>query len=149
VHATLMFWIWVVLCALFIIGEVFTAGFYLFPFAVGTGVAAILSIVGVAGWIQWLAFIVISSALVVSSRRLVDRFTKEPPERVNVDRLVGEVGLVIEPIEPVADSGRVRVKKDECRAESADNSRIEKNARVRVLRIEGAHLVVEKVEGNV
>lgn len=142
---TLMFWIWVILCAAFIIGEIFTAGFYLFPFAVGTGVAAILTLFGLPSWAQWVAFIVLSAVLVVFSRRLVDRFTKEPPERTNVDRLIGEIGVVTEKIEPVPDTGRVRVKKDEWRATTADNSTIEKDARVRVAKVEGAHLVVEKI----
>jgi membrane protein implicated in regulation of membrane protease activity len=139
-----MFWVWVILCAAFIIGEIFTAGFYLFPFAVGTGLAAVLNVLNLPSWAQWISFIVVSAVLVIFSRRLADRFTKEPPEKVNVDRLIGEVGMVIEPIEPVADTGRVRVKKDEWRATSVDDSEIEQNARVRVVRVEGAHLVVER-----
>ena len=63
-----------------------------------------------------------------------------------MDRLIGEVGLVIEPIDHVTDSGRVRIKKDEWRAESADETKIEANTKIRVVRIEGAHLVVEKAE---
>jgi membrane protein implicated in regulation of membrane protease activity len=141
---TLMFWIWVILCAAFIIGEIFTAGFYLFPFAVGTGVAAVLTLFKVPSWGQWAAFIVLSGVLVVFSRRLVDKFTKEPPERTNVDRLIGETGVVTEKIEPLPDTGRVRVKKDEWRATSADHSTIEKDSVVRVVKVEGAHLVVEK-----
>jgi membrane protein implicated in regulation of membrane protease activity len=143
-NITLMFWIWVVLCAAFIIGEIFTAGFYLFPFAVGTGVAAILTLFGLPSWAQWIAFIVLSTLLVIFSRRLVDKFTKEPPERTNVDRLIGEIGVVIEEIEHLSDTGRVRVKKDEWRATSRDHSTIERDARVRVVKVEGAHLVVEK-----
>lgn len=142
---TVMFWIWVILCAAFIIGEIFTAGFYLFPFAVGTGVAAILTLLGVPSWAQWAAFIVLSAVLVIFSRRLVDKFTKEPPERTNVDRLIGEIGVVTEKIEPLPDTGRVRVKKDEWRATSADHSAIEKDARVRVVKVDGAHLVVERI----
>jgi membrane protein implicated in regulation of membrane protease activity len=115
---------------------------------VGTGVAAILTLIGLPSWVQWAAFIVLSAVLVIFSRRLVDRFTTEPPERTNVDRLVGETGVVVEQIEHLPDTGRVRVKKDEWRATSADHSTIEKNARVRVVRVEGAHLVVEKAEAG-
>ena len=146
-HFTLMFWIWIVLAAAFIIGEIFTAGFYLFPFAVGTGVAGLLTLLGLPSWLQWLAFVVVSGGLVVFSRRLAEKLTKEPPERVNADRLIGHVGVVIEAINPVTDAGRVRVKKDEWRATSTDDSAIEENARVRVVKVEGAHLVVEKAEG--
>ena len=146
-HFTLMFWIWIILAAAFIIGEIFTAGFYLFPFAVGTGVAGLLTLLALPSWLQWLAFVVVSGGLVVFSRRLAEKITKEPPERVNADRLIGHVGVVIEAIDPVTDSGRVRVKKDEWRATSADDSAIEENARVKVIKVEGAHLVVERVEG--
>jgi membrane protein implicated in regulation of membrane protease activity len=143
-----MFWIWVVLAASFIIGEIFTAGFYLFPFAVGTGIAAILTLFGLPSWLQWLTFIVVSSVLVIFSRRLAEKLTKEPPEKVGAERLVGHVGLLIEAIDPVTDSGRVRVKKDEWRATSADGSKIDTHTEVRVLKVEGAHLVVERAEGQ-
>lgn len=145
-HTSLMFWIWVGLTAFFIVGEIFTAGFFLFPFAIGSGVAAILTILGAPSWAQWVSFIVLSAITVAFSRRLAEKFTKEPPERVGADRLIGEVGIVTEPIDPLTDTGRVRVKKDPWRATSADESKIDKDARVKVVRVEGAHLVVEKVE---
>ena len=145
VHFTPMFWIWVILAAAFIIGEIFTAGFYLFPFAVGTGVAGIFTLLGLPSWAQWVAFIVISAGLVVFSRRLAERLTKEPPEKVNADRLVGHVGLVIEALDPVTDAGRVRVKKEEWRATTADDTAIEENAKIKVVKVEGAHLVVERI----
>ncbi len=146
-HLTVMFWVWLGLTAAFIIGEIFTAGFFLFPFAVGTGVAALITVFGGPSWLQWIAFLVISAVMVFFSRRFADRITKEPPERVGVDRLLGEKGIVIEKIDPVTDSGRVRVKKDEWRATSADGATIEVDTPVRVVRIEGAHLIVEKLQG--
>jgi membrane protein implicated in regulation of membrane protease activity len=143
-ETSLMFWIWVGLTAIFIIGEIFTAGFFLFPFAIGTGVAAILTLIGAPSWLQWTVFVVLSAIMVVFSRRLAERFTKESPERVGVDRLIGEMAIVTEQIDPLTDTGRVRVKKDHWRAASADGSKIEKDATVKILRVEGAHLVVEK-----
>jgi membrane protein implicated in regulation of membrane protease activity len=141
-----MFWIWVALAAVFVVGEIFTVGFFLFPFGVGAGVAAILTAAGAPAWLQWVAFIVISGILVLFSRRLAERFSKEPPERVGVDRLIGELAIVTEKIEPLSDTGRVRVKKDHWRATSADESAIETDATVRIVKVEGAHLIVEKVE---
>lgn len=141
---SLMFWIWVGLTAIFIVGEIFTAGFFLFPFGVGAGIAAILNVIGAPSWAQWTAFVVLSGVLVAFSRRLAERFTKEPPERVGVDRLIGESAIVIEPIDPLSDTGRVRVKKDHWRATSADDSKIEKDATVKIIKVEGAHLVVER-----
>jgi len=146
VETTLMFWIWVGATAVFVVGEIFTAGFFLLPFGVGTGVAAVITLVGGPSWLQWLGFVVTSAIMVFFSRRFAERFAKEPPEKVGVDRLIGMTALVIEPIDPVSDSGRVRVKKDEWRATSVDNKRVEKDTEVRVVRIEGAHLVVERTK---
>lgn len=143
---SLMFWIWVAIAAVFTVAEIFTAGFFLFPFAVGAGAAALLNFLGLPSWLQWICFLGLSGVLVLASRRLAERFSHEPPEKVGVDRLIGQVGLVIEPIDHITDSGRVRIKKDEWRATSADDSKIEANAKIRVVRVEGAHLVVEKAE---
>lgn len=141
-----MFWVWIGITALFIVGEIFTAGFFLFPFAVGAGVAAILTVLGAPAWLQWLTFIVVSAISMLLARRFAEKVTKEPPEKVAIDRVIGEVGLVIEAIDPVSDSGMVRIKKDEWRATSLDGNPIEEKARVRVVKVEGAHLVVEKIE---
>ena len=144
-ETSLMFWIWVGLTAIFVVGEIFTAGFFLFPFAIGTGLAAVLALVGAPSWAQWTGFVVLSAIMVVFSRRLAEKFTKEPPERVGVDRLIGETAIVTEAIDPLTDSGRVRVKKDHWRATSADETKIEKDATVRIVKVEGAHLVVERI----
>ncbi len=144
-HTSLMFWIWIGLTALFVIGEIFTAGFFLLPFGIGAGVAAIVTVLGGPAWLQWVGFVVVSGIMVFFSRKLADRLTREPPERVGVDRLIGEVAIVLETIDPATDSGMVRVKKDEWRATSASDERIEKGNRVRILRVEGAHVVVEKI----
>jgi membrane protein implicated in regulation of membrane protease activity len=141
-----MFWIWVGIAALFIVGEIFTESFFLFPFGIGAGVAALLNAVGMPSWMQWAAFVVVSGVLVLLSRRLAERFSKEPPERMGVDRLIGEMAVVIETIDPLTDAGRVRVKKDHWRATSADESKIEKDTTVRVIRVEGVHLVVERAD---
>jgi membrane protein implicated in regulation of membrane protease activity len=141
-----MFWIWVGLAAVFIVGEIFTAGFFLFPFGAGAGVAAVLTALGAPSWLQWVSFVVVSGVLVLLSRRLAERVSKEPPELMGVDRLIGEYGVVIEPIEPLTDTGRVRVKKDHWRATSVDQTKIPKDMTVRIVRVEGVHLVVEKVE---
>jgi len=141
---SVMFWIWVGIAAVFTVAEIFTAGFFLFPFAVGAGGAAVLNLFGVPSWLQWICFLGVSAVLVVFSRRIADRISHEPPERAGVDRLIGHIGQVIEPIDSRADSGRIRIMKDEWRATSVDGSRIELDASVRVVKVEGAHLVVEK-----
>ena len=88
-------WIWAVLATLFIIGEVFTAGFFLMWFGLGAAVAAILALLGLNSAWQWGAFVVVSGILVVSSRKLAEKFTAKQPAGIGPDRLINKTGIVV------------------------------------------------------
>lgn len=138
------FWVWAGLAAVLIVGEIFTAGFFVLPFGIGAAVAAALNYLGVGlGW-QWAAFLGASAVLLFSLRRFADRVTHEPPEKVGVDRLIGKKGVVLERIEP-ARGGMVRIEREEWRADSADDETIPEGARVVVERIHGTRVVVSPV----
>ena len=67
----LWFWAWVILAVLFALGESVTGGLLVLPWSFGAAAAAALEALGVAvGW-QWIAFIGLSSVLVVAAQRLV------------------------------------------------------------------------------
>jgi len=55
------FWVWFVLAAVLSVAELFTAGFFLLPFGIGAGVAALLNLFGVSLAWQWVAFLGTSS----------------------------------------------------------------------------------------
>lgn len=140
------FWVWTALAAVLIVGEMFTAGFFLLPFGIGAAAAAAADYIGLAlGW-QWAAFLVVSVALLFGLRGFADRVTHEPPEKVGVDRLVGKVGVVTEAIEPGDGAGRIRIEREEWRADSPVERLIPIGSRVRIERIEGTHVVVTPVE---
>lgn len=135
-------WVWAVLAAVLIIGEMFTAGFFLLPFGIGAVVAAVLAFLDLAiGW-QWLAFLGVSVIMLLSLRGFADRVTHEPPEKVGVDRLIGKPGVVIESVEPGDGGGRVRIEREEWRADAAGTSTLAVGTRVVVERVVGTHLVV-------
>jgi membrane protein implicated in regulation of membrane protease activity len=139
------FWVWAALAAVLIVGEMFTAGFFLLPFGIGAAAAAAAEYFGLAlGW-QWAAFLVVSIALLLGLRGFADRVTHEPPEKVNVDRLIGKIGVVTEAIEPGDGAGRIRIEREEWRADSPVETLIPVDARVRIDRVEGTHLVVTPV----
>ena len=54
-------WLWTGLAVVMGIGEIFTAGFFLLPFAIGAAAAAILAWLGVALLPQWLVFFGVST----------------------------------------------------------------------------------------
>lgn len=67
------FWSWIVLVVVFALGEAVTGGFFVMPWAFGAAVAALLEGLGVGvGW-QWIAFIGVSSVVLVGYQRLVVR----------------------------------------------------------------------------
>jgi membrane protein implicated in regulation of membrane protease activity len=136
------FWVWVTLAAVLSIAEIFTGGFFLLPFGIGAAVAAAMSYAGLAvGW-QWIAFIVVSGVLVAVTRPLARRITKESPQGVGSSRLIGARGVVVVTIDEGAGTGMVRVGREEWRADSVDDQRIEQGTAVVVSAVEGTHLVV-------
>jgi len=137
--------IWMLLAAIFIIGEIFTAGFFIMWFGIAAAVAGILAMLGFhAGW-QWGSFIVVSGVLVISSRRFAERITKKQPPGIGADRFIGKEGTVIEEINNRSNSGKVRLGKEEWRAESEKNEIIAVSEQVQVLKIDGTHVIVTKL----
>ena len=66
----------------------------------------------------------------------------------NADSNIGKEAVVTEHIDNLQGSGAVRISGVEWSARSADGSEIEKGAVVRVLRIEGVKVCVERADTN-
>jgi membrane protein implicated in regulation of membrane protease activity len=88
-------------------------------------------------------FVVSSVVLLWVTRPLVRRLHERLPYRTNVDALIGQTGYVTETIDPVSNTGRVRIGSDEWRGRA--DQIIEIGAQVRVVSISGATLTVEPV----
>jgi membrane protein implicated in regulation of membrane protease activity len=86
---------------------------------------------------------VVSGVLFAATRRLAEKFTKKQPPGVGADRFVGKVGVVLEEVNNMKNTGRVRIDKDEWRADSANDEIIPLDARIRVIGLDGTHLVVK------
>ncbi len=138
----LWFWFWVALAAILIVGEIFTAGFFLLPFGVGAAASAAGAWLGLGPVGQWVLFLVISVPLLFLIRRFADRVTEGAELlRVAGDRAVGKIGVVLEAIDPHG-TGSVRVAREEWRAESEGAGHLPVGAEVEVLRVDGTHLIV-------
>lgn len=143
-----VWWIWMVLAAICVIGEIFTAGFFLLWFGVGAAVAGILALLGLGvGW-QWVTFVVVSGVLFAVSRRFAERFTKKQPPGIGADRFIGKRGVVLQEIDNEKNTGRVRIEKEEWRADSDTGITISVGKRIEVIRLDGTHMVVKPLEGE-
>ena len=143
-----LFWLWIVLAAFFIIAEIFTLGFFLLWFGIGAGVAALLSYfdVGVA-W-QLAAFVVVGIAGYLLSRPLAQRISRGAELKIGAERFVGKTARVIEPVERMSATGRIRVEQEEWKAEPEGDDTIAEGETVEVVRVEGNHLVVRPVAAD-
>jgi membrane protein implicated in regulation of membrane protease activity len=137
------FWVWLGLAVVLSVAEIFTSGFFLLPFGIGAAVAALIEFFfpGSIGW-QWTAFIGISSLLLVVLRRIANRITYDSPVGVGGNRLIGKQGLVTERLDQREGTGRVRVEREDWRAETLGGEVLDVGENVEVMRVEGTHLKV-------
>jgi membrane protein implicated in regulation of membrane protease activity len=135
-----------IIAGVFAIGEILSEGFFLAWFAIGAAVASVAALLGLSTAWQWGLFIVISGILVLLSRRFAERFTKVQPPGIGADRYVGKIGVVLEEIDNLKNIGRVRIDKEEWRADSGTDNIISPDVRVKVVGLDGTHLVVVPIE---
>jgi membrane protein implicated in regulation of membrane protease activity len=124
----------------FSLAEVFTAGFFLLPFAIGAAAAAVLAWLDVHILWQWLVFFVGSAVSFVYLRRFVRRLDDVEQPRVGANRLIDAHGKIIERVDDDAQTGMVRIGGEEWRASSTEP--IEVDTKVMVTEIDGTRLVV-------
>jgi membrane protein implicated in regulation of membrane protease activity len=91
-------------------------------------------------------FAVVSLVLFASSRRFAERFSKKQPPGIGADRFIGKKGIVLEDVNNVENVGRVRLDKEEWRADSETGAIIAAGTQVEVVRLDGTHLVVKTME---
>lgn len=139
-------WLWTILAIVMGIGEIFTAGFFLLPFAVGAAVAAILAWLGAAVIAQWLVFFGVSVFALAYMRRFMGRQDEGELPRVGANRWIGSEGVVLEDIDPDSGAGMVRVINEKWRATAPQP--LPAGTRIVVTEVQGARLVVEQVRAH-
>lgn len=141
-------WIWVVVIAGFLVGEMFTPGtFFFLPFAAGALGAAIAAFAGGSVGLQWVLFLVLSvvtSLSFIPLRKRLDQI--EPPVGVGSQRILHQTGVLITGITAgPTGTGTVRIGREEWRAESVDEQSIDEGTVVKVVEIRGTGVLVQPV----
>ncbi len=139
----ILIWVWAAAALLFFIAEIFTAGFFLVCFGIGAVAAALLAILGLDAIWQLVAFIVVSLVALVFLRPFASRVSTHVVNPGGIDRVVGKQAVVLEEINPLTATGRVRIEREEWRAESIDGAVVPKNAVVDVIRVDGTRAIVK------
>ena len=137
-------WLWTIFAVVMGIGEIFTAGFFLLPFAIGAGAAAILAWAGAAVVAQWLVFFGVSVFALAYLRRFITRQDEGAQPRIGANRWVGMEGVVIADIDPINGEGMVKVEMQEWRATASQP--VPTGQKIVVTEVSGARLIVEPLE---
>ena len=138
---------WLIVAGICFVIESFTIGFLVFWFGIGALVALVASLFISNIWIQSLIFIIVSSLLLIFTKPLVKKFVKEKDViPTNVYSIIGKEGIVVENIDTINGVGKVKVNGELWSATSLEN--IEKGTKVKVLKVNGVKLEVEKIFSN-
>lgn len=136
---------WVLWLALFLIlaiVEMVSLDLFFIMMSLGALAALAAALAGTPFWLQVVLFALVALAMMVLVRPIALRHLRKGPreQRTNVERLLGETAVVLEPTSAL--SGLVKIGGDTWTARTSDGGTVGPGARVSVIRIEGATAVV-------
>ena len=141
-------WIfWLLLGVALIIAEIFTFGFVLFWFGIGSVAAALVGILGGDILLQFLVFAIVSVVLTVTSRTIFARYLRHEggSVKMGVDSLPGQIGTVSSPSKGALLEGAVKVYGTTWTAFPADGeTELLEGEKVEVVSVKGSSIYVRR-----
>jgi len=148
--ASELWWVFVVAGIGLIISEIFIPGFVVMWFGVAAIITAIPVYLGASTNTVMLVYSVSLILLGIFGRKLAINLLnsgEDDSTKTNAATFVGSIGVVTQEIGVTGIAGRVYVNNESWSAISANGKEIEKDEQVRVLKIDGVKVIVEK-KGN-
>ncbi len=137
--------LWLVAMVLLLIVEAAVPGLISIWFAIGALAALISALFHAPLWLQLVWFFAVSILTLVLTRPLVKKYVNSRVTPTNADMVLGKDAIVTETIDNVRAKGAVMLDGKVWTARLAqDGITVEEGETVRVLRIEGVKLIVEK-----
>lgn len=142
-----MYWsiAWLALFGILVVIELATLGLTTTWFAAGSLLAFLLSIADIPVFVQIIVFIVVSLALLFFTRPIAMKHLNNSRTKTNVDSLAGKIAIVTVKIDNVGASGEAELDGMTWMARTEDSTIVDKGTKVKVLRVEGAKLIVTAV----
>lgn len=140
-----MEWIWVILIVVFAVLEASTVALVSVWFIGGALAALLAALLGGKLWLQVLLFFAVSAVLLLCLRPLAKKYITPRITHTNAESNIGKVAVVTEPIDNLLGRGAVKIGGTEWSARSEDDSPIEADTKVEVLRIEGVKVFVRRI----
>ncbi|MDR2610859.1 MAG: NfeD family protein [Clostridiales Family XIII bacterium] len=143
-HHTIIFWL--ALAVIFAVAEGLTLSMITIWFTAGAAVATVVAAFGGDIWVQFIAFVAVSTILLIFTRPVLVKHLKVGREKNNVEALEGKTGLVTKAIEPFG-SGLVKTGGIVWTAIGENqNFTAQEGETVEIIRVEGVKLIVKELE---
>lgn len=139
-----MWVVWLILCGVFLLIEIFTVSFLMFWPGIGAFLAFITSLITDNEVIQIAVFVISTTLMIIFMKPLVKKFFKNNDNtKMNNSSLIGKTGIVVKDIDTINSIGQVKVNGELWSAFTEDEN-IKSGSTVSVLAIEGVKLKVKK-----
>ncbi len=151
VTATWFSWpvFWGIVLLAMVVLEVSTLNLVSIWFALAALVSLIAALLGASLPIQFVLFVFCSAVgFLIFTLFIRPKIQKMRTIPTNADRIIGEIGQVIEDISPLEDKGLIKVKGQMWSARTDLPNLIEKDTLVRVIDIRGVKAVVEPYDST-
>ncbi len=138
--------VWLVLTIVLAVIELTTLGLITIWFAIGSVFALFVALLGGNTWVQLIIFVIVSALTMLTVRPLATKYINSKVKKTNIDAVIGRKLIAKTDIDNVKGTGKVDMDGSTWLAASSfDEVVINAGEEVRVVRVSGAKLIVEKV----
>ena len=139
---------WIALAVLFGAVEATTTNLTTIWFAVASALMAFVSLLDISAPVQLVIFALLVTALLVLTRPLVKKLLVKKTVATNADRVISQPGIVLEDVDPIENSGQVKVLGQCWSAKSENGKTIPKNTKVTIVGLEGVRVLSKLSTAN-
>ena len=140
-----MWVVWLILCGVFLLIEIFTVSFLMFWPGIGAFLAFITSLITDNEVIQIAVFVISTTLMIIFMKPLVKKFFKNNDNtKMNNSSLIGKTGIVVKDIDTINSIGQVKVNGELWSAFTEDEN-IKSGSKFSVLAIDGVKIKVKKI----
>ncbi len=137
--------LWLVLTVVLAVIELTTLGLITIWFAIGAAVALVFALLGFNFWVQLIIFVVVSAIILVTVRPIAAKYINSKVKKTNIEAVVGRKLIAKTDIDNIKGTGKVDMDGSTwLAASSIDEVTIFAGEEVRVVRVSGAKLIVER-----
>jgi len=146
----MIFWVclWFLVLAALIFVEAISSDLLTVWFMPSAVICIVLAALKVPVAVQIIVFFVLSAVLLILYKTVLKKFiVGKKKERTNTELVIGEIGVVQQPIDNLVSTGLVKVKFQVWSARSADDGvTFQIGEHVKVVSIEGVKLICKKAD---